>query len=76
MADKIPRDFLGQEIKVGEFACCSSSSASTGMYIGKVTKITTTKVQLTALNGGKHMKSFNKVFIVTAQIDTIPEMLI
>lgn len=72
----IKRDFLGQEINVGDFACCSSSNSSTGMYIGRVTKLTEHKVQLTALDGKNHMKGFNKVFIVTAQIDTIPEMLI
>jgi len=76
MSEPKKRDFLGQEINVGDFACCSSASASTGMYIGKVIKITDHKVQLTALDGKKHMKSFDKVFIVTKQIEEIPEMLI
>jgi len=76
MAEKRPRDFFKQEIKVGEWACCSSSSSSTGMYIGKITKITASKVQITDTHGKNHQKSFSKVFIVSAQIETIPEMMI
>jgi len=70
------RDFFKQEINVGDWVCCSSTSSSTGMYIGLVTKITDHKVQLTEPNGAKHMKSFSKVFVVTAQCESIPELMI
>lgn len=76
MAEKIKRDFFKQEIKIGDWVVCHSSSGSTGMYLGKVTKLTDHKVQLTQTNGAKHQKSFNKVFVVTAQVDTVPELMI
>jgi len=74
--DKVARDFFKQEISEGDWVCCSSSSASTGMYIGQVTKITDKKIRLTEPSGRKHMKDHKKVFVVTAQCESIPELMI
>lgn len=69
-------DFMGQEINVGDYVVCTSSSSSTGMYVGKVTKTTEWKVQVTAMDGKKHQKSFDKVLVCTAQVDANPSLLI
>ena len=69
-------DMFDQDIHVGDYVCCTSSRGSTGMYIGKVEKITDHKVRMKDLNGNFHQKSFDKVFVVTAQIETVPELMI
>ena len=69
-------DMFGQEIKVGDYVVCTSTRSSTGMYVGKVDKLTEHKVRLTQLNGAQHQKSFDKVFVVTEQIKTVPELMI
>lgn len=76
MAQELKFDMFDQVINVDDYVCCSSSSATTGMYIGKVEKITAQKVRMKALNGAFHQKSFDKVFVVTAQIETIPELMV
>ena len=69
-------DMFGQNISEGDFVCCTSTSASTGMYVGRVTKLTKSKVQITDTKDNKHMKNYDKVFVVTAQIMTVPELII
>ena len=69
-------DMFGQEINENDYVCCSSTSSRTGMYIAKVDKITSYKVRITDTNGKIHQKSHNKVFVVTAQIAEIPELMI
>ena len=73
---KIPKDMFGQTINSGDYVCCTSSSTSTGMYIGMVDKITLSKVQVTDTRGNRHQKDHKKVFVVTAQIENIPELMI
>lgn len=69
-------DFASQEIHVGDYVVCTSSSSKTGMYVGKVTNVTEHKVQITAVDGKKHQKSFDKVLVITHQVKENPAMLI
>ena len=69
-------DFMSQEIKIDDYVVCTSSKGSTGMYVGKVTKLTDFKVQIMDINGTKHQKSFDKVLVITHQVNENPAMLI
>lgn len=69
-------DMFKQPIHIGDYVCCTSSSTSTGMYIAKVDAVTAHKVQAIDRRGNRHQKSFNKVFVCTEQINSVPELMI
>ena len=69
-------DMFGQDLNIDDYVCCTSSVGSTGMYIAKIEKITDRKVRVKDRKGKMHQKSHNKVFVITAQIDDITELMI
>ena len=64
-----------QPLNVGDWVVCSSTSSS-GIYIGKIGTISAKKCQVIDLNGQRHSKDHDRVFLINHQIDKNPLILI